>query len=322
MKYSTILGIDVSKLTFDVSTKEGRHSKFENSTEGFDLFFKSIKKDSHCVMEVTGIYHLELARYLYTKKIAVSVVNPLSVKRFSQMHLKRNKTDKADAAMIALYATKNDPELWVINDQIIEKSIDYYSVMEHLITTRASFKNILDALKTKKSDTDLISDIALQIQNFTRDIQKIELQLIAFIKQYNADLLTNLKSIKGIGIRTALGLIITTNGFENFESSKQLASYFGIAPTEKTSGTSVKGSRKISKMGNPLIRKKLFMCSLQASRFNKSCSQLYNRLVNKGKPKKLALIAVANKLLKIAFAVAKSGLTYDENYKSIKPITE
>ena len=317
MKYTTILGIDISKLTFDVATKEGEHSKFDNTLEGFTIFSNTIAKDTLCVMEVTGIYHLELARFLYHNNIAVSVVNPLSVKRFIQMHLKRNKTDKADAAMIALYATVNQVKPWVVNDEILEKSNDYYRVMEQLISTRASFKNVLDALKAKKSAVELIQNVKLQVQNLTQEIKKIELQLIEFIKQYDSSLLTNLKSIKGIGVRTALVLIITTKGFENFESAKQLASYFGIAPTEKVSGTSVNGSRKISKMGNPLVRKKLFMCSLQAFRFNKSCSQLYHRLLNKGKSKKLALIAVSNKLLKIAFAIAKSGLPYDENYKSV-----
>lgn len=319
MKYNSILGIDISKLTFDVSTKDGLHSKFANTPEGYQLFFDNLEINSLCVMEVTGIYHLELARFLYHKKIAVSVVNPLSIKRFTQMHLKRNKTDKADAQMIALYATINKVELWVINDLILEKSADYYRVMEQFINARTSFKNILDTLKTKKSDPILIASTELQIEKFTQEIQNIEAKLIDFIKEYNPSLLTNLKSIKGIGVRTALVLIIATKGFANFESSKQLASYFGIAPTEKTSGTSVKGSNKISKMGSPLVRKKLFMCSLQASRFNKTCRELYQRLLSKGKPKKLALIAVSNKLLKIAFAIAKSGLTYDQNYKSIKP---
>ncbi len=69
-------------------------------------------------------------------------------------------------------------------------------------------------------------------------------------------------------------------------------------------------------MGNPLVRKKLYMCSLQASRHNKSCVDLYQRLLAKGKPKKVALIAVVNKLLKMIFAIAKSGLPYDKEYKS------
>lgn len=319
MKYTTIYGIDVSKDTFDVATIEGKHEQFDNTQKGFRSFLKDLDATALCVMEVTGIYHLELARFLYQQNIAVSVVNPLSIKRFIQMHLKRNKTDKADAKMIALYASKQEIALWKPSDKVLDKSADYYRLMEHLIQARADLKNVLDALKSKKSEASLLQIVKKQIEYQSKQIQEIEAQINDFIKDYNTTLLTNLKSIKGIGERTATALIIATNGFDNFESSKQLASYFGLAPTENSSGTSIRGNRKISKMGNPLIRKKLYMCSLQASRYNKTCKNLYERLVNKGKSKKLALIAVANKLLKIVFAIVKSGLPYDQNYKSCKP---
>jgi hypothetical protein len=69
-------------------------------------------------------------------------------------------------------------------------------------------------------------------------------------------------------------------------------------------------------MGNPKLRNLLFMCSFTACKYNKNCKALYDRIVAKEKSKKLALIAVCNKLLKQAFAVAKSGLPYDENYRS------
>ena len=107
-------------------------------------------------------------------------------------------------------------------------------------------------------------------------------------------------------------------GFQYFDSSKQVSSYFGLAPEETQSGTSINGLRKITKMGNPLVRKKLYMCSLQASRHNKACIDLCQRLLAKGKSKKVALIAVANKLLKIVFAIAKSELPYDREYKSYR----
>lgn len=318
MKYTIIYGIDVAKKTFDVSSVKGEHYQFDNTQEGFRSFLEYLNATTLCVMEVTGIYHLELARFLDQQNIDVSVVNPLSIKRFIQMHLKRNKTDKADAKMIALYASTQEIFLWKPNDKLLEKSADYYRLMEHLIGVRADLKNVLDALKSKKSEEALVQIVKEQIEYQSNQIQKLEAQIKDFIKENNNSLLTNLKSIKGIGERTATALIITTNGFKDFESSKQLASYFGLAPTEQSSGKSIKGSRKISKMGNPLIRKKLYMCSLQASRYNKNCKDLYNRLVSKGKSKKLALIAVANKLLKIAFAIAKSGLPYDENYKSYR----
>jgi len=321
MEYTTILGIDVSKQTFDTCDLKETYSKFDNGEEGFLSFVHQLSTTTLCVMEVTGIYHLELARFLYKRNIPVAVVNPLSVKRFIQMHLKRNKTDKADAKMIALYGQTQSVELWEPSDQLLEKGADYYAVMEQCTQIRSSLKNVLEALRTKKSDECLLGYIKEQIDFQSIQIEKMEALTIELIKAYNESLYTNIKSIKGIGKKTALALIITTNGFENFGSAKQLSSYFGIAPTEKSSGTSVNGKRKISKMGNPLVRKKLYMCSLQAAKHNTTCKQLYERLVNKGKPKKLALIAVANKLIKIAFAVAKAQIPYDENYRSIKPCT-
>jgi len=84
----------------------------------------------------------------------------------------------------------------------------------------------------------------------------------------------------------------------------------------RQSGSSVKGRPRISKIGNQKLRNLLFMCSFNACKYNKACRDLYERIVAKGKSKKLALIAVCNKLLKQAFAIAKSGLIYDKEYKS------
>ena len=69
--------------------------------------------------------------------------------------------------------------------------------------------------------------------------------------------------------------------------------------------------------GNAKLRNLLFMCSFNACKYNKACKAIYDRIVAKGKSKKLALIAVCNKLLKQAFAIAKSGLIYDDSYRSV-----
>ncbi len=116
--------------------------------------------------------------------------------------------------------------------------------------------------------------------------------------------------------KTAILLIVCTNGFQTFENSGQLSAFFGLSPTEYTSGSSVRGKSQISKRGNPLMRNHLFMCSFTACTNNPQCKALYNRIVNKGKSKKLALIAVTNKLLSQSLAIAKSGVRYDLNYKS------
>ncbi len=317
--YTNYLGIDISKNTFDVVNQTGKHLTYSNDLVGFRKFKKRINKDDLCLMEVTGIYHLQLAKFLYSKGVNISVENPLKIKRFAQMHLLRNKSDKLDAKMISLYAQKQEVKLWKPAPEVIEQSKDIYQIMEQYIEFRAGLKNKLDGLKSKNAPEELIDSIIYQIKSIGISIDELQAKVDNLIKDYNPALLSNISSISGIGVRTAALLIVATEGFNNFQNAKQVSSYFGLAPTETSSGTSIKGSGKISKMGNPLVRKKLYMCSLQASRHNKACIDLYQRLLAKGKPKKLALIAVANKLLRIAFAIANSGLPYDNEYKSINP---
>jgi len=114
-----------------------------------------------------------------------------------------------------------------------------------------------------------------------------------------------------------LFLIVVTDGFSKFERASQLCSYVGITPTIRESGSSVGGRSRISKVGNRKLRNLLFLCSFNACKHNKGCKEVYERIVNKGKSKKLALIAVANKLRKQCFAIAKSGRPYDETYISV-----
>ncbi|MDR6300628.1 transposase [Mesonia maritima] len=136
------------------------------------------------------------------------------------------------------------------------------------------------------------------------------------VKQDQQHQLTLLKGIPGLGTKTALFLIIITDGFQKFETAGQLCSYVGITPTTRQSGSSVRGRRRISKVGSKKLRNLLFLCAFLACKHIKACREVYERIVAKRKSKKLALIAVANKLLKQAFAIVKSGLPYLEEYVS------
>ena len=95
-----------------------------------------------------------------------------------------------------------------------------------------------------------------------------------------------------------------------------MISFFGLALCERSSGTSIKGRSYISKVGAGTVRNHLFMCSFTACIYNRQCKALYDRIVAKGKSKKLALVAVCNKLLKQAFGIAKSRLPYDADFRS------
>ena len=98
-KYTEIFGVDISKDVFDVYGSKSGHNQFKNDASGFKSFQKSLPKTSLVVMEATGYYHYRLAQFLFKQKVFVSVVNPLSVKRFIQMKLAKVKTDnpKVDA---------------------------------------------------------------------------------------------------------------------------------------------------------------------------------------------------------------------------------
>ena len=317
-KNKQFLGIDISKDVFDVFDSTDNHYQFRNDLTGFKQFGKILMEHSHCVMEVTGSYYQNLATWLYSKSIAVSVVNPLSVKRFIQMRLKTSKTDKSDARMIRIYGEYEDTKLWQPASEYIIEANELHKLIDLLLRQRTALKNKLHGLRSKGIiRSSVVVSVRRQIRNLDKEVSTLELKLEDLIKEYQADLLTRLCTIPGIGKRTAIFLIVLTNGFEKFENSRQLISYFGLDPTIYESGSSIRGRSRISKTGNNHIRNLLFMCSFTACEHNKSCREIYHRITAKGKSKKLALIAVANKLLKQSLAIAKSGLYYDENYKSV-----
>src|SRR5210317_266709 len=111
-----VIGIDISKASFDVSFKKHQNGyanfKFSNDKKGFNKFFKHIEPSDHCVMEASGPYYLLLAHYLHKKGVNVSVVNPLQVKHFVRMRMVKAKTDKKDAQMISQYGESERPDLW------------------------------------------------------------------------------------------------------------------------------------------------------------------------------------------------------------------
>ena len=316
-KNSVILGIDISKATFDVYDEDKGHGQYSNDEKGFRSFYSSLKEGSYAVMEATGSYHHRLALFLYERGIGVSVLNPLVVKRFIQMKLNRVKTDKSDARMIWRYGQEQSLSPWSPNPEYIEECKSLQSVIQLYFKQRTAFRNKLHSLQSKGlSRGKAITSLKRQLRILEKEIGFLESEMEALIKANEPELYSRIKGIPGLGKKTALLLIVATNGFKDFESSKQLCSYFGLAPHERSSGSSVRGRARIGKNGHPLIRNHLFLCSFTASRYNPQCKALFDRIVSKGKSKKLALIAVSNKLIKQAFGIAKSGLPYDENYRS------
>lgn len=316
-KNTKIIGIDISKRVFDIWSEETGHKQFKNSQEGFAEFAMLLDCDCWCVMEYTASYYQNLSLYLYENKISVSIINPLVLKRFIQMKLQHNKTDKSDAKMIVQFAREQKVSRWNPAPKFIDECKDFHTAIALYFKQSTALKNKLQSYLDKGVKGKIITSLKRQIRQLKQEINLLELEIESRIKQNEPSMLANLTTINGIGKKTAMMLIATTNGFRSFGNAKQVSAFFGLSPTETSSGASVRGKSRITKKGNPLVRNYLFMCSFTACNNNIQCKNLYERIVNKGKSKKLALIAVTNKLIKQMFAIAKSGLPYDPNFKSV-----
>ena len=299
-------GIDISYLVFDVTDSEGNYYQFKNKLSGFKQFAKLLNSNSHCVMEATGYYHYQLAYYLLESGIKLSVENPLSVKRFIQMKLSKIKTDKSDSKLICAYAKQVDLKLWKGNSKQAQECLQITRTLSVYTKQSTMIKNKLhgESVLGEPSKT-VVRSLKRSLRHLEKEIKSLEVFLLVLVKQDHKELLTRIKTILGIGQKTSLMLVVLTGGFERFSSASELCSYAGHKPLIRQSGSSIKGRPRISKMGNQKLRNLLFICSFTACKHNKACREIYERIVAKGKSKKLALIAVRNKLLKQAFAIAK-----------------
>jgi transposase len=284
---------------------------------GFKKFIKLLNSYSHCVMEATGYYHYQLAYYLLENSITVSVENPLAVKRFIQMKLSKIKTDKSDSKLICKYANQVELKLWQGNSKHQVECLQMTRLLSVYTKQSTMLKNKLHGESVLGEPSKaVVRSLKRSLKQLAKEMKNLEDKLLVLVKQAHQDLLTRLETIPGIGRKTAIMLVVLTGGFDRFSSASELCSYAGLTPVIRQSGSSVKGRPHISKIGNQKLRNLLFMCSFNACKYNKACRDLYERIVAKGKSKKLALIAVCNKLLKQAFAIAKSGLIYDDTYRS------
>lgn len=312
-------GIDVSNETLDLYfvNKEGTHQHLQisNTITGFRNMLKETGRKVHFVMEATGVYHLNLIFFLEQKKMRYSVVNALKIKRYIQMHLERNKSDKKDAKRIYEYGVDREPEQYLMPDMAYFECRSLNNAIDDLTKEITKFSNQIHSLKKCPFDAKSIEKSFTKIiKKLQEEKQNLEIELQRKLVEWDGETLELVSSIKGIGKRASAELLIYTQGFKDMNSYKQLISYAGLSPTEYRSGSSIRGRVRICKQGGKQLRHILYMCALNAKKTNAQCRALFDRLVEKGKNKKAAVIAVCNKLLKIVFGVVKNREFYDENF--------
>ena len=316
-----VVGIDMSKATLAVCypvQARLQQAEVSNAAAGFQQLVRGCGADCLYVMEATGTYYLALAYYLVEQGAQVAVVNPLVVRRFIQMHLGKGKSDRKDAQWLLRYGQQQALPRWQPDASILVECRQLEQVSEQLIRQRIMLLNSLEALQQHP----VVSAVARQhlhqaLDQLETQLQVLEAEMQGLLEQHYAREMPLLCSIPGIGRKTAAALLLFAKGFTQVDNYRQLIAKAGLCPREYSSGTSVRGKARITRMGGGLIRRKLFMCSFSAKKANAACKALYGRLVAKGKNGKLALIAVCNKLLKQACAIVKSGIPYQADFANI-----
>ncbi len=317
-------GIDVSHSKLDVCYQNNLgelfHLQVGNNIRGFEKILEHTGQDYHFVMEATGVYYIRLAFYLNEQGCQLSVVNALSIKRYIQMHLERNKSDKKDAAWICRYAIEQTPTYWEMPDSAYFESKQLYNTIREYTEQIKRFNNQLHSLQLLPVPSkDTIKSLEKISKQLEKEIKVLEVKLQTLLEKWQPQQLKSVGSIKGIGKRATAMLIVFTQGFKYTTSHRQLISFAGLSPTEYSSGSSIYGRPRIYKRGGKNLRDVLYMCSMSAIKTNTACKKLYERLKANGKTGKQALIAVCNKLLKQVFAVVKNNSLYQPNYCSPKP---
>lgn len=320
----TYVGIDVSKATFVVaysSAKAGKTKTFKNTTKGVHEFIQTLSvTEHHCVLEATGNYSALLVYLLSKAGITVSLENPLKIKNFARVMLSVNKTDETDARLIALYGERMQPSPYKLRSKSIlilkQKRTVLRQLKKQLVATR-NLKGSMEILPL--FDAKCKQTIEKTITFLEKQIKGMEEELASLAEGEYKQQMDLLTSIKGIGITLAAALIVATGGFTYFDNAKQLTRYLGLSPTYQLSGTSVHVKGHINRNGDPGLRSQLYVAAFSSLRCNTECKACFDRLRSNGKPGKVAVIAVANKLIRQAFAVVTQGKPYVDGFKSAKP---
>jgi transposase len=268
-------------------------------------------------MEATGNYSMLLLYLLQQAGIPTSMENPQKIKHFSRAMMTVTKTDEIDAKLIALYGEKMNPEPYKIPTESILLLKQKRTVLRQLKKHLTATKNLQQALAVlPKQDLASKRTVEKTIKFLERQIAELEDEITNLSNKEYARQMSLLTSIKGISNTLASALIVATGGFTYFSNAKQISRYLGLCPTYQQSGTSVNVKGHINRNGDPHLRGQLYVAALVCIQYNKACKDTYEKLRAKGKSAKVALIAIANKLIRQAFAVVTNNQPYIDGFVS------
>ena len=300
------VGVDTGKNFLDIHIRPlNEYFKVSNNKKGIGEAIKRLRKldIERVVIESTGRYEAEFVAACAKADIAFSVVNPVHVKRFAGAIGRRAKTDKLDAALIAHFGEVIQPKLSTLKP---EKMADIVRRRNQLIEMQTKEKNRLQIMP--KSVQSSIKAILLILKKHIEKMNDELAELIESCPDYSAKS-ELVQSMPGIGKVSAAALIsyLPELGLMN---SKQVAALVGVAPMSKESGK-YKG-KQVTQGGRHQVRTVLFMAMMSAMQCNPKFKSFYERLVEAGKPKKVAIIACVRKMVVILNSMVRDGVMWEE----------
>lgn len=315
-----ILGIDISKMKFDVALlrdNDCQVATFTNDQRGYAKLTSWLKnRDAgrlHACLEATGSYGEDLALFLYEAGHCVSNVNPARIKAYAESQLQRNKTDREDAKVIAHFCLTQQPSSWTPPPPAQR---ELRSMSRHLNALKKMRTQELNRLKSGGNSSTVRSALEEHITFLDGQIQQLEAQIQEHIS--NRNLLEKerklIESIPGFGCLSAAKLLAEVPDLTAFVSAPQLAAYAGLTPQQKESGSSVYKRARLSKTGNAHIRAILYFPAMVAIRHNPIVKALAERLEARGKTPMTIIGAAMRKMLHLAYGVVKTGKPFDPNH--------
>jgi len=328
------VGIDIASATFTSAVGSmgekwqiiGRPATFANQLDGFAQYLDWLQEhgvspnNGVVCMEATGVYSEVLAHFLVAKHYSVAIEPPLKVKRAFKPA--GHKSDPVDSAQIAEYAYRFGDQLtpWAPRQETLEQIKTLLSTREQLVTDKTGHHNTLRALKRKALRTPLAEKTHEKtIAELKGHIQELEAEIRRLIDQDPdfRNLVGLLLSIPGVGLLLAAQLLVIFQSASQLCSPKSLAAFIGICPYEHSSGTSIQHTPTSRHYGPAALRKLLFLAALSLRTHNLQFRTYFLRKIQEGKPKKLVINNIANKLLKIIVAVVRSKTTFAPDYRSV-----
>lgn len=315
-----ILGIDISKDTFDVfliTEKRSHYKVFRNNPKGFRSLEKWLvvhqASQVHACMEATGHYGKGLTEFLFGQDHLVSVVNPARIKHYGDSKLHRNHNDKASADLIAEFCLKEKPSLW----RPLSPEIKHLrALVRRFSDLKAARQQELNRLESGEKDKWVLSDLEAHVEYLDLRIRATKKEMKVFVAHTPKlkSQMALLTSIPGIAVQTGCVLLAEIGDFSTFENAPQVAAYAGLNPKNHRSGTSVFKKARISKQGRSELRCSLYWPAIVALRCNPVIQDLAERMKKTKHHKMEIIVAAMRKLLHLAYGVLKTQKPFDPNY--------